>query len=367
MKSQSDASERLSYILILVVILLVLGVAITGVILFKGIRAAPPVTVAPLPTEAFTSTLPPTRVLASTLPPKEKAIPTATLTSTAAPLAIIPFASSDTPVPEIPSATPDFCASLPKNWWMKLPVVPDISKNVKVIYKKGQAMGADPTHISKVGDCQSIRQYFFGNFDNPLSYRIGPYGYLNPDIEYFHGSFDRLSLAVKTGWNVATVLSPLSGDKTQCAENETPLECEYRVWNPSISIISMETWTKDRPTAAYKEYLRQIVQYTVDRGVVPILATKADNLEGDHSINASIACLAREYDIPLWNFWREVQPLPDHGLREDGFHLTNDHNRYDLESAMQAAWPHRNLTALMAVDAVWRAVTGQEPPPDIPR
>ena len=33
---------------------------------------------------------------------------------------------------------------------------------------------------------------------------------------------------------------------------------------------------------------------------------------------------------------------------------------------MQAAWPHRNLTALMAVDAVWRAVTGQDPPPDIP-
>jgi hypothetical protein len=156
------------------------------------------------------------------------------------------------------------------------------------------------------------------------------------------------------------------GDKTLCASDETPLECEYRVWNPSYSIISMETWTKGRPTGAYIGYLRQIVQYTVDRGIVPILATKADNLEGDQSINASIACLAREYDVPLWNFWREVQPLPAHGLREDSFHLTNDHNRYDLASAMQAAWPHRNLTALMAVDAVWRAVTGQDPPPDIP-
>jgi hypothetical protein len=361
MKSKSVTSEHLSYILLLVVILLVLGVAITGVILFKGIRAALPVTVAPLPT----ITMQPTEVLASTLPSEKKVLLTATGTARP-PLAIIPFAPSDTATLEIPSATPDFCASLPKNWWMKMPVVPEISKNVKVIYKKGLAMGADPTHISKVGDCQSIRQYFFGNFDNPLSYRIGPYDYLNPAIDYFHGSFDRLSLAVKTGWNVASVLSPLNANPTLCATNETPLECEFRVWNPSIAIISMETWTKDRPTDTYKEYLRQIVQYSIDHGVVPILATKADNLEGDQSINASIACLAREYDVPLWNFWKEVQPLPDHGLLADGFHLTNDHNRYDLASAMQAAWPHRNLTALMAVDKVWRAVTGQPPPPDIP-
>jgi len=364
MKSQSTASERIGYILLLVVILLVVGVAITGVILFKGMRAAPPVVVSPLPT----ITMPPTPVLASSLPPEKKAVPTTTVSASASPvpLAIIPFAPSDTATLEIPSATPDFCASLPKNWWMDMPVVPKISHNVKVIYKKGQAMGADPTHISKVGDCQSIRQYFFGNFDDPQAYRIGPYDYLNPAIDYFHGSFDRLSLAVKTGWNVASVLSPLNANPTLCGVNETPLECEYRIWNPSIAIISMETWTKNRPTDTYKEYLRQIVQYSIDHGVVPILATKADNLEGDQSINASIACLARQYDVPLWNFWKEVQPLPDHGLLADGFHLTNDHNRYDLKSAMQAAWPHRNLTALMAVDAVWRAVTGQAPPPDIP-
>ena len=360
MKSKSDPGEPLVYILLLVLIVLVLGVAITGAILFKSIRAAQPVTVASLPT----ITMPSTQVLASTLPPKKKAIPTATKTS--APLAIIPFAPSDTSTPETLTASPDFCSSLPKDWWMAMPVVPDISPNVNLIYKKGLAMGTDPARFSKVGDCQSIRQYFIGNFDNPLSYRIGPYDYLNPAIDQFYGSFDRLSLAVKTGWNVASVLSSLNSDPKLCATNETPLECEFRVWNPSIAIISMETWTKDRPTDTYKEYLRQIVQYSIDHGVVPILATKADNLEGDQSINASVACLARQYDVPLWNFWREVQPLPDHGLLADGFHLTNDHNRYDLASAMQAAWPHRNLTALMAVDKVWRAVTGQPPPPDIP-
>ena len=353
---------RLELILILVFILLVLGVAITGVLLFKSMRPAPPVVVAPFPT----ITMPPTPapLLASTLPPARKTKTTATPTT--APLPIIPFAPSDTSTPPLLSPTPDYCANLPKDWWMKMPVVPDVSPNVTVIYKAGLAMGNDPTHFSKVGDCQSIRQYFIGNFDDPLAYRIGPYDYLDPAIAQFQGSFNRLSLAVKTGWNVATVLSPLSADQKLCAPNETPLECEYRVWNPSIAIVSMETWTKNRPTAAYREYLRQIVQYSIAHGVVPILATKADDLEGDQSINASIACLSLEYDVPLWNFWREVQPLPNHGLMADGFHLTNDRNRYDLASAMQSAWPHRNLTALMALDKVWRRVTGQPPPPDIP-
>jgi hypothetical protein len=362
MKPQSET--RLESILILVFILLVLGVAATAVMLFKSMRAASPVAVSPLPTITLPSN--PTPLLASTLPPGQKATASATGTQTMVPLAIIPFAPSDTSSPEIPNPTPDFCASLPKDWWMVMPVVPDISPNVKVIYKAGLAMGNDPTRFSKVGDCQSIRQYFIGNFDNPEAYRIGPYDYLNPAIDYFHGSFDRLSLAVKTGWNVASVLSSLNANPKLCAANETPLECEYRVWNPSIAIISMEVWTKDRPTGVYRDYLSQIVQYSIAHGVVPILATKADNLEGDQSINASIACLALEYDVPLWNFWREVQPLPDHGLRSDGFHLTNDRNRYDLAVNMQSAWPHKNLTAMMALDKVWRAVTGQPPPPDIP-
>ena len=146
MKTHSGAGERLGYILLLVIILLVLGTAITGVVLFKGMRPAPPVTVAPLPT----ITMPPTPLLASTLPPEKKALPTAAFTSTSAPLAIIPFASTDTATVEIPSPTPDYCASLPKDWWKQMPVVPDISHNVKVIYKKGLAMGNDPTRFSKV-------------------------------------------------------------------------------------------------------------------------------------------------------------------------------------------------------------------------
>ena len=99
--------------------------------------------------------------------------------------------------------------------------------------------------------------------------------------------------------------------------------------------------------------MRKIIEFFIDKGVIPILSTKADNPEGDHRINEIIASLAVEYDIPLWNYWRAVQRLPDQGLQEDGVHLTWGRNFFDDPEAMQRAWPLRNLTALQTLNAVW--------------
>ena len=90
--------------------------------------------------------------------------------------------------------------------------------------------------------------------------------------------------------------------------------------------------------------------------LVPILASKADNLEGDHSINLAVARVAAAYDIPLWNFWRVTDPLPSNGLMEDRFHLTNAPNRFDWPATFEVAWPMRNLTALETIDKVWQEV-----------
>ena len=106
--------------------------------------------------------------------------------------------------------------------------------------------------------------------------------------------------------------------------------------------------------------MRQILEILLSEKVVPILSTKGDNLEGDHRINRTIACLAQEYQIPLWNFWSAIQPLPDHGLQPDRDHLTySGKTDFDDSGAMQSAWTVRNLTALQVLDAVWRGVTGQ--------
>ena len=164
-------------------------------------------------------------------------------------------------------------------------------------------------------------------------------------------------MTIKGGFNVASVLSPLRADKDICNSNESPLACELRVHNPIIAIISLEQWWGDKPAEDYAAYMRQIVEYTIEQGVVPVLATKADNLEGDNSVNRAIAQVAYEYDIPLWNFWGATYVLPDHGLSGDGFHLTFARNFFDDPLRMESSWPWRNLTALQSLDAVWRGAT----------
>ena len=241
--------------------------------------------------------------------------------------------------------------------WQQWPVLPVVSQRAREIYQRGLANGNDPSRFSKIGDCQVIRQYFLGYFDKGNDeWRFGDsLPKYKEVLSQFQGSYFRLSMSVRTGFNVASVLSSINSDPKVCKAGETPLDCEFRDWNPSIAIISMETWTENRPTAAYEGYLRKIVDNTIAHNVVPILATKADNLEGDHSINQMIARIAYEYDIPLWNFWAAANPLPDHGLTEDGFHLTNGPSQLTGDG-LKTAWNVRNLTALQALDTVWRAV-----------
>ena len=267
----------------------------------------------------------------------------------------LPAASTATPAP---IATPERKDPLPENAWMEMPVVPTgISDRAQMIYEYGLYLGNDPTHFSVIGDCQNVSSYFMSAFDTAGDYSLGAeYAHLQSTIDHFQGSFSRKSLAVKGGFNAAAVISPLRSDPKSCNPNESPLDCELRTWNPSIVIVSMETWWSDKPAEEYDKYMRRVLDRIIETGALPIIATKADNLEGDHAINATIAQIAYEYEIPLWNFWAAVQPLPNHGLSPDNFHLTFARNFFDDPQRMKSAWPWRNLTALQTLDAVQNAL-----------
>jgi hypothetical protein len=238
-----------------------------------------------------------------------------------------------------------------------LPVMPTVSQTARDIYQRGLARGNNPRAFSTIGDCQTVPPYFLAAFDYGL-YRLGEYAHLQSTIDHFSGSFARQGIGSNPGFNVASVFVPLWADQRRCLRNESPLNCELRLNRPSFAIISMETWWGGNP-AGYESFLRRIVQVTIANGTVPILATKADNMEGDGSINAAIVRVAQDYDVPLWNFWAAVQPLPGHGLHPDGFHLTWERNYFDSPEHLQMAWPVRNLTALQALEAAWRGVSGE--------
>jgi len=113
----------------------------------------------------------------------------------------------------------------------------------------------------------------------------------------------------------------------------------------------------------FESNMRMIIDYLMVNGVVPILGTKADNLEKDHRINSIIASLAYEYEIPLWNFWAAVQDLPNQGIRmDDGYHPTHPGfddgmpNDFGDRYKMTFAFPWRNLTALQMLEVLERSL-----------
>lgn len=256
---------------------------------------------------------------------------------------------TETTVPT-PTITPD-TRLMPEDW-QKWPVIPTVSNRVQEIYQKGQALGNFPDAFIKIGDCESTPTWFLGDFDKADYKLAATHQDLRPVIDHFQGSYERTSLAAKSGFNAASVLSPFWADPQQCEKMETPLDCEIRIMNPSIALITLGTndvWHEEK----FEENLVAIVENLMEKGVVPVLATKADNLEGDHAINLIIARVAYDYDLPLWNFWLAVQELPDEGLQEDLAHLTWAPNRFDDPLAMQKAWPNRNLTALQTLQSIW--------------
>lgn len=279
------------------------------------------------------------------------------------PTAVSVIKATDLPATDTAIAAATFTPKPPleKDAWMDMPAVPpQISAAMRDVYQRGLALGNDPTHFSIIGDCQNVSSYFMAVFDKPNEFSLGEeYAYLQPTIDYYQSSFSRQSLAVKGGFNVAAILSPLRADPKSCNTNESPLDCELRTWKPSIVFVSMETWWSEKPEEEYDKYMHRVIERILETGAVPIIATKADNLEGDHGINATVAQIAYDYDIPLWNFWAAVQPLPNHGLSSDNFHLTFARNFFDDPVRMKSAWPWRNLTALQTLDSVHRGLTEQ--------
>jgi len=265
------------------------------------------------------------------------------------PAATLPASAAPTR-PAAPTARP----VLGPEDWKSLPVVPEVSQTAKDIYQIGQNMGNNAHAFSKVGDCGSTPAWFLGDFDRgPKYYRLGEHTDLQPVIDYYSGSFGRTSLAARSGFNASALWVPLWSDRTYCNSNEAPLVCEFRVQRPAVVFIMLGTNDVWKPEG-FEPQMRKIIEYSIGSGVIPILSTKADNQEKDHAINATIARLAYEYDIPLWNFWAAVTNLPAGGLQEDAAHLTWGRNFFDDAEAMTKAWPVRNLTALQVLNAVWK-------------
>jgi hypothetical protein len=259
----------------------------------------------------------------------------------------------------LPSPTPTPDTRISPEDWQNWPVVPTVSPEMKIVFQHGLALGNNPATFSKIGDGEISTIWFLSQYDmGPSNYHLGSQTELLPVIEHFSGSFSHVGFAAGRGYDTTIILSPVLAGTRDCNQAETRLDCELRTYHPSFAIISLGTnqvWQLE----IFKPGLRQIIELLLQAEVVPILSTKADDKEGNYRINTIIAQLAYEYNLPLWNFWRAVQPLPSHGLQPDNEHLTYAYSDFSNLINFQFAWPWRNLTALQVLDSVYQGVSSQ--------
>lgn len=239
-------------------------------------------------------------------------------------------------------------------------VSPEAESHILRIYEQGQALGRNPRAFSKLGDSTIENPHFLARFDHwqGFDYNLGDYVYLEGVIEYYAGSFIRQGAAVRRGMHSWTVFDPQWADKSLCTANESALACEFRIQNPSILFIRLGANDVGVPQA-FENNLRDVIDFSIENGVIPILGTKSDRNDGmSNANNQIIRRLSAEYELPLWDFDRLADTLPRRGLTTDGVHMTiNFSHDYTDPNTFRTGHGTHNLSALVVLDSLWQILS----------
>lgn len=213
----------------------------------------------------------------------------------------------------------------------------------------------------------------------------GDFGYLESTVDYYRqttvrevegrpeNSFNLNSFAALSGWKSSDLLDPGSRFwEPLCGSDEMPLACELRNTRPAVALVMIGSNDVGvTPPDDYRRNMREIVRLTRSFGVMPVLSTlppRAGSQEiaaqvGDY--NRIVLEVAVQNNVPIWNYWLAMQPLPDMGLRSDGLHPSFDERiggSNFAEEALQYGFVVRSLTALQVLAKIKDVVLDDEPP-----
>lgn len=245
-----------------------------------------------------------------------------------------------------------------------VPMIPTISEKMREIYAQGQWMGNNSRTITKVGDSLSASDIYL----NPMSrddYALGAYDDLEDTITYFGASAALPSVASRIGMSSLVVFDSMWATDQHCDGGESPLQCEYRLKQPSVAfilfgpndVLSMDTET-------YTAQMTHIVETSLEQGVIPVLSTFSVYPEYEfwwQSINFNIALteIAVQYEVPIINLWAAARPLPNYGLDEDDIHLAHsgfDNLRFDAGHETWYGVSLQNLLSIRTLDEIRRTM-----------
>lgn len=283
---------------------------------------------------------------------------------------LAPVDSQSEPSIDIEVNTPSHPSQEPSQPENNLPFSEAVIEQIRTIFALGQVLGNQPNVFAKVGDSITVSRHFLYGFGLG-NYQLGEYSYLQPVIDFYrqghardNNSFANSSLAAGEGWAAWGVLDASMADESLCA-GMTPLECEYNWLKPSVALIMYGTNDVGyRNETDYYADLTEVVQTTMNRGIIPILSTipnRPDEAERVLRFNAIVRQIAEENALPLMDFYSATIALNNYGLTFDNVHPSAPSAEIGGASALmpvnlQYGYTQRNLLALQALYAVMLAL-----------
>jgi hypothetical protein len=265
--------------------------------------------------------------------------------------------------------------------YSSMPIVPTINSQMKTylrtILASGASLGNRPSVFAKVGDSITESGSFLTDIGCGGTDQFGSYTSLIPTANYFMStslgaapvwcgtgnSYTRASMAAVMGWTTSSVLSSTS---SCAAPYNSYLRCEIQTIKPSIALVMYGTNDLQSPNnpTQFRTNLRTIVDTLVSDGVIPVLSTippRLDTVDGVAmgprvaTYNQIIADVAAEKNVPLWNYWAQLQgsSMINQGVSSDGIH-PSVYNGADgavlTSTGLRYGYNQRNLGAIQVLD-----------------
>ncbi len=227
------------------------------------------------------------------------------------------------PVVATPPTPPGQAGALaPSNY------ISPLTAKARKLYQ-AKAPNKSPAMFTVIGDCNSVPEAYVGRVATGL-FETSKYPALAPVLDRFSASFWRNSVASFSGFNSGSMFNPEWANPQYCMAGEGPLACELRRSQASVVFVALGTGDQFAWKAFEKNY-RGIIDELLKRKVLPVLVTKADDLDSQQGgaapgyINDTIRKLGAEYGVPVIDFWAATRSLPNFGMRVEGnenFHMT---------------------------------------------
>ena len=241
-----------------------------------------------------------------------------------------------------------------------VPLISDVSPTMQLVYRRGRALGNESDVVTKIGDSVTADPIFLAPMNRDDN-ELGPYDYLQDTLDFFGANTANTSIAARISLTTYSVFDPMLADGSQCEANETPLDCEYRVREPSVAFIMFgANDVRHIDVERFDEQMRLIVEETLQHGVIPVLSTFSYDPNAGYwdpalDFNLAVVDIADDYDVPLVNLWAAARPLPDYGLDGDDVHMAHSGFRmlkYDTGHESWYGVSLRNLLALRMLEEI---------------